>query len=86
MKKIYITNKDKTKILTEDADGYYDFIDINEELFLERTGLFNFDESSRGIIRICRDFDHNVLYDSNKKDNINEISYFELLNILIVNR
>lgn len=85
MKKIYITNKEKTQILTVDADGYYDFININEELFLERAGLFNFEESSRGIIRICRDFDDNVLYDSRKKDNTEEISYVELLNILTVN-
>lgn len=85
MKKIYITNKDKTKILTIDSEGDYDFVDINENLFIEKAGLFYFEECSRGIVYTCYDSNNNILYDSRKNDNVSEISYFELLNILTNN-
>lgn len=87
MKKIFITNKDKTQILTVDSEGDFDFVEINEELLIERAGLFYFEENSRNIIRICKSSNDKILYDSRNinNDNIQEISYSELLNILIVN-
>lgn len=88
MKNIYLANKDKTKILTVNMEGDYEFVDINEELFHEISRVVCFDENTKGIRRVYRDYNHNVLYDSkisSSNENTKEISYNELLNILIRN-